>query len=64
MNLWRKLTKNNKKVVKFLLDGGILTSSKIYQEIIKAGEEVSLVTVKRILSRMALVAPRITQIIK
>jgi len=47
-----KTDQKQQKIIKLMLDGNILSSSKIHQEIIKTGEDVSLVTVKRILSRM------------
>jgi Fic family protein/predicted transcriptional regulator len=47
-----KIDEKQQKIVKLMLAGNILSSSKIHQEIIKAGENVSLVTVKRILSQM------------
>lgn len=47
-----KIDQKQQKIIKLMLDGGILSSSKIQQEIIKAGEDVSLVTIKRILSQM------------
>ena len=49
------MTKINKKqqlIIKLALDGNIWSSSKIYQKLIKTGEYISLITVKRILSRM------------
>jgi Fic family protein len=47
-----KLEQKQQKIIKFLLNGGILASSNIHQELIKIGEDVSLVTVKRILTQM------------
>ncbi|MFA5020934.1 MAG: Fic family protein [Patescibacteria group bacterium] len=47
-----KLEQKQQKIIRTLLSGGILSSSNIHQELTKSGEDVSLVTVKRILTRM------------
>ena len=47
-----KIDQTQQKIIKLALYSDILSSSKIHQEITKAGEDVSLVTIKRMLSQM------------
>ncbi len=47
-----KIDQKQQKIVNFMLAGQVLSSSKIHQEIVATGEDVSLVTIKRILSKM------------
>ncbi|MEI6288367.1 MAG: Fic family protein [bacterium] len=47
-----KIEQKQQKIIKLMLGGGILSSSNIHQELIKIGEDVSLVTVKRILTQI------------
>jgi hypothetical protein len=47
-----KLEQKQQKIIKLLLNGGLLASSNIHQKLIEIGEDVSLVTVKRILTQM------------
>ena len=44
-----KIDQKQQKIIKSLLGGGILSSSKIHEEITRMGEDISLVTVKRVL---------------
>lgn len=48
-----KLTQREQKIIGIFLVKGKLPSSDVHQEIIKTGEDISLVTIKRILSQMA-----------
>ena len=48
-----KIDQKRQKIIKLMLGGQVLPSSKIHQEIKTAGEDISPVTVKRILSEMA-----------
>lgn len=48
-----KLSKKQQKITEIIIKKGTLQSSDIYAEMIKMGEEISLVTVKRALSEMA-----------
>lgn len=48
-----KINEKQQKVLRLFLQRDFLTSSKVYEEFIKIGEEISLVTVKRELSQMA-----------
>lgn len=48
-----KLNPRQQKIATILLEKGKMQSSSIYEELIKSGENVSLVTVKRVLSGMA-----------
>ncbi len=48
-----KIDQKQQKIIKSLLGGGILSSSKIHEEITRMGEDISLVTVKRVLLQMA-----------
>lgn len=47
-----KIDQKQQQIIRLMMDGSILSSSKIQQGVIKAGEDVSLITVKRILSQM------------
>ena len=47
-----KINQKQQKIIKLMLNGQVLPSSKIHQEIRMAGEDISLVTIKRILSEM------------
>lgn len=47
-----KIDQKQQKIVRLMLSGQIFSSSKIHQELGLAGEDISLVTIKRILSRM------------
>ncbi len=47
-----RIDRKQQKIIKLMLGGQVLPSSKIYQEIKMAGEDISLVTIKRILSEM------------
>jgi fido (protein-threonine AMPylation protein) len=47
-----KINKTQQIIAKLMLDGNRLTSSAVYQKIKKAGEDMALVTVKRMLSAM------------
>lgn len=47
-----QINQNQQKIIKLLLDGGVWSSSKIHRELIIAGENISLVTIKRLLSQM------------
>lgn len=48
-----KLNTNGQKILSIILEKGIIQSSALYAEMVKLGEDVSLVTVKRALSQMA-----------
>ncbi len=48
-----KIDQKQKKIIKLMLSGQIFSSSKIHQDLGLTGEDISLVTVKRILSKMA-----------
>jgi len=48
-----KIDQKQQKIINLMLGGQALPSSKIHEEIKMAGEDISLVTVKRILSKMA-----------
>ena len=48
-----KLTTKQQKIIDIFLKKGTMQSSEVYAEIIASGEEVSLVTVKRTLSKFA-----------
>lgn len=48
-----KINEKQQKVLRLFLQRDFLTSSEVYEELTKSGEEISLVTVKRELSRMA-----------
>lgn len=48
-----KINQRQQKIIKLMIGKQNLPSSKIYQEIKMAGEDISLVTIKRILSEMA-----------
>ena len=47
-----KLTPREQKIIAILLEKGSMQSSSIFEELIKVGEEVAFVTVKRELSKM------------
>jgi len=47
-----KIEKKQQKIIKLMLDKQVLSSSKIHQEMMINGEDTSLVTIKRVLSRM------------
>ena len=47
-----KVDKKQQTIINLILDGAVLSSSKIHQKMTKAGEDVSLITVKRILTQM------------
>lgn len=47
-----KLSEKQQKIVDIMRQGGIMKSSEIYQEMLVGGETVSLVTIKRLLSKM------------
>jgi len=47
-----KIDQKQQKIIKLMLSGQALPSSKIHQEIRAMGEDISLVTVKRVLSEM------------
>ena len=49
----RKLSQKQQKIIAIILERGAMQSSGIYSEMVKLGEEISLVTVKRTLSEMA-----------
>lgn len=46
------LTQKQQKIIALILEKGVGRSSQIHSEIIKSGEEISLVTIKRLLSEM------------
>lgn len=48
-----KINEKQQKILPFFLKQGFLSSSQIYDELVKLGDKVSLVTVKRELSQMA-----------
>src|SRR3989344_2938527 len=48
-----KLTGKKKKIINIILEKGAVSSSVLQEDIIQAGEKISLVTVKRELSKMA-----------
>ena len=48
-----KIDQKQQKIIKLMLAGQVSPSSKIHQEIKMTGEDISLVTIKRILSEMA-----------
>lgn len=48
-----KLSQKQQKIILLLLEKGVLPSSQIRAEMIKTGESISLVTIKRALSEMA-----------
>lgn len=48
-----KLTPKQQKIINIFLQKGTIQSSEVHAEIIASGEEVSLVTVKRTLSKLA-----------
>lgn len=47
-----KIDQKQQKIIKLMLSGQVLSSSKTHQEIRVIGEDISLVTIKRILSEM------------
>jgi Fic family protein len=47
-----KLSSKQQKIVTILLEGGNMQSSIIFEELVKLGEDISLITVKRALSEM------------
>lgn len=47
-----KIDKKQQKIIELMLGGQVLPSSKIHQKIRLAGEDIALVTIKRILSKM------------
>lgn len=47
-----KIEQKHQKIIKLMLGRGILSSSVVHQELTKTGEDLSLVTVKRTLTRM------------
>ena len=47
-----KIDQKQQKIVRLMLGGQVLPSSKIHRELRMAGEDISLVTIKRILSKM------------
>ncbi|MDP1709974.1 MAG: hypothetical protein Q8L21_03740, partial [Candidatus Komeilibacteria bacterium] len=47
-----KINSGQQQIIKLLIAGGIQPSSQIHQEMSEAGENLSLVTVKRLLTRM------------
>jgi len=48
-----KLTGKQQKIINIILEKGAVSSSVLHEDIIQAGEKISLVTVKRELSKMA-----------
>ncbi|MFA5249319.1 MAG: Fic family protein [Candidatus Paceibacterota bacterium] len=48
-----KLSQKQQKIIAIILEKGSLQSSAIHAEVVKAGDSISLVTVKRALSEMA-----------
>ena len=48
-----KLSPRQQKIIFFLIGKGVLQSSTIHAEMIKSGEDISLVTIKRALSELA-----------
>lgn len=48
-----KLTIKQQKIVQIFLEKGKMKSSEVYKEIMKTGQDVSLVTIKRALAEMA-----------
>ena len=47
-----KIDQKQQKIINLMLSGQVFSSSKIHQEIITVSEDISLVTIKRILSKM------------
>ena len=47
------MSPNEQKILSIILEKGVIQSSALYAEMVKLGEDVSLVTVKRALSQMA-----------
>ncbi len=48
-----KLAEKQQKIIRIFLEKGKIQSSEAYENLVKAGEDISLVTVKRSLSEMA-----------
>ena len=48
-----KLSQKQQKIIAIILEKGAMRSSDIYSEIVSQGEDISLVTIKRTLSKMA-----------
>jgi len=48
-----KLSQKQQKIIAIILGKGAMQSSDIYSEMVKSGEDISLVTIKRTLSEMA-----------
>lgn len=48
-----KLSQKKQKIIAIILEKGAIQSSGIYSEMVKLGEDISLVTIKRTLSEMA-----------
>jgi hypothetical protein len=47
-----KLSQKEQKIIAIILNKGVMPSSGIYSEMIRSGEDISLVTIKRTLSEM------------
>jgi len=47
-----KLSQKEQKIIAIILEKGALSSSGIYSEMIRLGEDISLVTIKRTLSEI------------
>ena len=48
-----KISQNQQKIISIILEKGLSQSSDIHTEMVKMGEDISLVTIKRALSEMA-----------
>ena len=48
-----KLTQKDQKIINIFLKKGTMRSSNVRSEMVKSGEDISLITVKRALSNMA-----------
>lgn len=48
-----KISQKQQKIISIILEKGLSQSSDIHEEMVKIGEEISLVTIKRALSEMA-----------
>lgn len=48
-----KITEKQQKLLLFFLQKGFLSSSQVHDDLIKLGEKISLVTIKRELSKMS-----------
>lgn len=46
-----KINQKQQEIIKLMMSGNMWSSSRIHQAMTKTGEDISLVTVKRILSK-------------